>query len=128
MIWPGLIKTDSYKLVSEKEAGASKKWVPKQSLGTRLNQFVTLKPTESIDVEIEATVKKNKQKFSIELSWREVVTLRRTEESFRTSSQVPEPVPQPEEESEPEALEEEAEAEADSPARETDWFQMAAQA
>ena len=33
-------------------------------------EFVTLKPQSAVDVEIEATVKKGKEKFVIELTWR----------------------------------------------------------
>lgn len=34
-------------------------------------EFLTLQPGEKIEVEVEATVKKDKQKLVVELSWRE---------------------------------------------------------
>ncbi len=55
----------------------------------RGDEFVTLVPTDAIDLELEAVVKKDKQKLSIELAWREEVA-GENEMSFRVSSVEPE--------------------------------------
>ncbi len=34
------------------------------------NEFVTLKPAEAIEVEVEAVQKKDKEKFTLEISWK----------------------------------------------------------
>ena len=63
-------------------------------------EFVTLKPGNDIEVEIEAGHKKNKQKLSVELSWRQVEPAEETAGEFKISSQEPEikaPVPAEEE-------------------------------
>lgn len=57
----------------------------------RGTEFVTLKPTDTIDLELEAAVKKGKQKLTVELAWREDVQSDE-EVSFRVTSTEPEPV------------------------------------
>ncbi len=60
----------------------------------RGDEFITLKPGETIDMELEAVEKKGKQKLSLELSWREEI-ITESEEPFKVSCDVPE-VPEPE--------------------------------
>ena len=55
-------------------------------------EFVVLKPSELIEVEIEASRKKNKEKLVIELNWRETIPLAEPEADFKISSTEPEPV------------------------------------
>ncbi|QJT09117.1 amphi-Trp domain-containing protein [Oceanidesulfovibrio marinus] len=55
-------------------------------------EFVTLKPAESIELELEAAVKKGKQKLTLELEWREEIQAEE-ELSFRVTSTEPEPAP-----------------------------------
>ncbi|WP_027183956.1 amphi-Trp domain-containing protein [Desulfovibrio inopinatus] len=57
------------------------------------DDHVTLKPTDSIDFEVEATTKKNKQKLTIELSWTEE-SVQDTTETFTISCKEPEPAPE----------------------------------
>ncbi len=71
----------------------------------RGEDFITLKPSDSMEVEIEASVKKGKQKISIELEWREEVPVE-NDVAFKVSAVEPEPAPEPE----PEATAEEAPA------------------
>ncbi|GBC61758.1 amphi-Trp domain-containing protein [Desulfonema ishimotonii] len=54
------------------------------------NDFVTLSPGREFDVEIEAGHKKNRQKLSIELSWREYAPEAGGEADFMISSEEPE--------------------------------------
>lgn len=65
----------------------------------RGDDFVTLKPGETIEMELEAVEKKGKQKLSLELSWREEV-ITEGEEPFKVSCEVPEPAPEPQAEGE----------------------------
>ncbi len=60
----------------------------------RGDEFVTLKPTDNIDLELEAVMKKGKQKLTLELAWREEAEIQE-EVSFQVSSKEPEPKPQP---------------------------------
>lgn len=55
----------------------------------RGDEFITLKPGETIDMELEAVEKKGKQKLSLELSWREDI-ITESEEPFKVSCEVPE--------------------------------------
>lgn len=60
------------------------------------DEFVTLKPGGRIEFELEAGQKKDKQKFSIEMSWRQVDIQEDEAADFKISSQEPEmeaPVP-----------------------------------
>ncbi|AGW13279.1 amphi-Trp domain-containing protein [Megalodesulfovibrio gigas] len=57
----------------------------------RGEEFVTLKPGELIELELEVLVKKGKQKLSLELAWRDEV-LTEVEAPFKVSSKEPEPV------------------------------------
>ena len=59
----------------------------------RGDEFVTLTPADSIELEIEAVVKKGKQKLSIELNWREEITIESADTPFKVSSVEPEPKP-----------------------------------
>ncbi|GAB7081348.1 amphi-Trp domain-containing protein [Megalodesulfovibrio paquesii] len=59
----------------------------------RGEEFVTLKPGELIELELEVQAKKGKQKLSLELSWRDEV-LTEMEAPFKVSSTEPE-LPQP---------------------------------
>lgn len=58
----------------------------------RGDEFVTLKPADSIDIELEAVMKKGKQKLTLELAWREEIESQE-EVSFRVTSREPEPEP-----------------------------------
>jgi len=51
--------------------------------------FVTLKPFGQIEVELEATEKKGKQKIEIQLSWKEEILLDMKEDEFRISCEEP---------------------------------------
>jgi amphi-Trp domain-containing protein len=51
--------------------------------------FVTLKPFGQIEVELEATEKKGKQKIEIQLSWKEEMLLEQKEDEFRISGDEP---------------------------------------
>ena len=51
--------------------------------------FVTLKPVGQIEVELEATEKKGKQRIEIQLSWKEEILLEQTEDEFRISGDEP---------------------------------------
>lgn len=54
------------------------------------DEFVTLRPGRTVAVEIEAGVKKDKQKLSVELSWRQVEPEKEDAPFIRISSQEPE--------------------------------------
>lgn len=56
----------------------------------RGEEFVTLTPGDSIDLEVEATRKKGKQKLCIELNWREELHVE-ADMPFQVSSCEPEP-------------------------------------
>ncbi len=59
----------------------------------RGEEFITLKPTDTIEMEIEAKQKKGKEKLSIELSWRQELPKVESEEAeqpFSVSSKEPE--------------------------------------
>jgi len=75
----------------------------------RGDEFITLKPGETIDMELEAVEKKGKQKLSLELCWREEV-ITEGEEPFKVSCEVPEPQPEPEPEAEAEEVKPEEQA------------------
>lgn len=53
-------------------------------------EFVTLRPGKVIDVEIEAELKKDKQKLSVELCWRQLETEKEDAHGIRISSREPE--------------------------------------
>lgn len=53
-------------------------------------EFVTLRPGGGIDFALEAGVKKEKQKVSLEMSWREMTPEAEQEEELKISSQEPE--------------------------------------
>ncbi|MCA1987487.1 MAG: amphi-Trp domain-containing protein [Desulfovibrio sp.] len=55
----------------------------------RGEEFVTLKPGELIELELEVLVKKGKQKLSLELAWRDEV-LTEVEAPFKVSAKEPE--------------------------------------
>lgn len=69
-------------------------------------EFVTLKPGGNIELELEAGVKKDKQKVCLEMAWRETAPEAEQEAAFKISSQEPELV----------APEAESEAAAETPA------------
>lgn len=59
----------------------------------RGDEFITLKPAENIEMEIEAKQKKGKEKLVLELSWREELPQLDEEEAeapFRVSAKEPE--------------------------------------
>jgi amphi-Trp domain-containing protein len=58
----------------------------------RGEEFVTLTPGESIDLEVEAAQKKGKQKLCIELTWREELSVE-SDMPFKVSACEPEPKP-----------------------------------
>ncbi len=65
----------------------------------RGEEFVTLTPGDVVELELEAVVKKGKQKLSLELAWKDEV-LAEVEAPFKVSSKEPEvPVEAPAEES-----------------------------
>lgn len=83
----------------------------------RGEEFVTLKPGETIEMELEAVEKKGKQKLSLELSWREEI-ITEAEEPFKVSCEVPEPAPEEEvvtDETAPTEIPEDAKAPAAKP-------------
>jgi len=53
------------------------------------SSFVTLKPVGQIELELEATEKKGKQKIEIQLSWKEEILLEQKEDEFRISGEEP---------------------------------------
>ena len=53
------------------------------------SSFVTLKPAGQIELELEATEKKGKQKIEIQLSWKEEILLEQKEDEFRISTDEP---------------------------------------
>ncbi len=53
------------------------------------DEFVTLKPTDGIEMVIEASEKKGKQKLEISLSWREMMPEDKEERAFRITSEEP---------------------------------------
>jgi amphi-Trp domain-containing protein len=53
-------------------------------------EFVTLKPGKMIEVEIEAGLKKDRQKLSVELSWRQFEPEKEDSPVIKISSQEPE--------------------------------------
>jgi amphi-Trp domain-containing protein len=69
-----------------------KSFKDKKVVVQRGDEFVSLVPTDSIDLELEAVMKKGKQKLTVELAWREEVQIEE-EVSFRVSSTEPEPKP-----------------------------------
>lgn len=56
----------------------------------RGEEFVTLNPGGRIELELEAGQKKDKQKFSIEMSWRQLDIEEEESADFKISSQEPE--------------------------------------
>ena len=57
------------------------------------SEFVTLKPSDQISLEIKAAQKKGKEKLSVELSWRQAAVSDEVgEEVFKISGKAPEPV------------------------------------
>ncbi|MFW5734720.1 MAG: amphi-Trp domain-containing protein [Oceanidesulfovibrio sp.] len=71
-----------------------KSFKEQQVVVQRGDEYVTLVPTDSIDLELEAAVKKGKQKLTVELAWREAVQPEE-EVTFRVTSKEPEPRPVP---------------------------------
>ncbi len=71
-------------------------------------RFVTLNPSDVIDMEIEASQKKGKEKIAIELEWKEMVPVSEAGAEFKISSQ--EPVIAPPESEAEEASDEDADA------------------
>ena len=59
-------------------------------------EFVSLNPAEVLDLELKAGQKKNKNKLSLVLYWREIVPSEQVETFFKISSQEPEIVEEPE--------------------------------
>ncbi|QLA15019.1 amphi-Trp domain-containing protein [Desulfolutivibrio sulfoxidireducens] len=59
------------------------------------DEFCTLKPGEAISFEIEAELKKNRQKLVIELSWLEEAPAQAAQD-IKITSVEPEPLPEPE--------------------------------
>ncbi|MBI5592659.1 MAG: amphi-Trp domain-containing protein [Deltaproteobacteria bacterium] len=53
------------------------------------SSFVTLKPVGQIEVELEATEKKGKQRIEIQLSWKEAVFSEQPEDEIRISGDEP---------------------------------------
>ncbi len=60
----------------------------------RGDEYITLKPAESIEMELEAVEKKGKQRLSLELTWREEVPAE-TELPFKVSCEAPLPKEEP---------------------------------
>lgn len=60
----------------------------------RGDEFVTLKPGDVMELELEAVVKKGKQKLSLEIAWKEEVHAE-VEAPFKVSSKEPELPPAP---------------------------------
>ena len=82
-------------------------------------QFVTLKPSDSIGIELEAAMKKGKEKLTLELSWQQKIEVEAPESDFSIGSEepeIPEPVAEPAAESEEKPAEK---AEAANPVIET---------
>jgi len=52
-------------------------------------EFVTLKPSKQINIEIEAVQKKDKEKLTIELSWRQSTTDKPENNTLKISSSEP---------------------------------------
>ncbi|MFH1136381.1 MAG: amphi-Trp domain-containing protein [Pseudomonadota bacterium] len=65
--------------------------------------FVVLEPAADIEVEIGASVRKNKQKLTLDLSWKEAPRVEAAQSSFRISSRTPEVEPDVVEEAPPAA-------------------------
>ena len=61
-------------------------------------RFVVLEPSNGIELEIKAEARKNKQKLSLELSWKKAPVIEEAASTFKISSQAPEPEPEPAEE------------------------------
>ena len=58
------------------------------------NDFVTLSPADTIDIELEASCKKNKEKIVIELTWKkELPVAEKPEAELKISSTEPEIIP-----------------------------------
>ena len=63
-------------------------------------EFVTLKPSDSIGIELEAAMKKGKEKLTLELSWQQKIEVDVPQSDFSIGSEepeIPEPVVEPEE-------------------------------
>ena len=63
-------------------------------------EFVTLKPSDSIGIELEAAMKKGKEKLTLELSWQQKIEVEVPQSDFSIGSEepeIPEPVVEPEE-------------------------------
>lgn len=58
----------------------------------RGDEFITLTPADSIEMELEAVEKKGKQKLSLELEWREETPVE-AGVPFKVGCEVPEPAP-----------------------------------
>lgn len=54
------------------------------------NEYVTLKPTSAIDMEVEAVQKKDKQRVSIELSWNDEQPVEKPRAELRITTTEPE--------------------------------------
>ena len=59
-------------------------------------EFVSLNPAEVLDLELKAGQKKNKNKLSLVLYWREIFPSEQVETVFKISSQEPEILEEPE--------------------------------
>lgn len=63
-------------------------------------EFITLKPSDLIEIEVEAAKKKGKEKLVIEMSWKQVLPITEMETGFKISCKEPDPVEPEEEDSE----------------------------
>lgn len=57
--------------------------------------LVTLKPTAYVDMDLEASAKGNKEKLTIELSWKQEAPKESPDEEFKISSTEPETIEEP---------------------------------
>ena len=58
-------------------------------------EYLTLSPTDVIEVEFEAAQKKGKEKVGLELSWRQEVLGEESASGFKISAKTPEVKPEP---------------------------------
>lgn len=58
-------------------------------------ELVTLKPTAFVEMELEASAKGNKEKLTLELSWKQEEPKEAPDEEFKISSTEPEAIAEP---------------------------------
>lgn len=59
------------------------------------SDLVTLKPTSHIDIELEASLKGNKEKLTLELSWKQESEKEYPDQDFKISCTEPEAIEEP---------------------------------